>query len=249
MWSDVIILSHFDLFKTFETFIYLFLCASSRGGGGEAHSTRVWRPEDILGRPILSFQHVGPGTELRPVSLPGKTSCWPSLWRQQNFWKAHQESLPMTIQVSYSHTLQARPGSFLQQLVTSLLLQRTLKKWVGQLDKRRAWLIWKWSLQPWAVQSLLVARFGLYWEYDIDCFSLWPSYSYPRHCSGNKFFYTAVSLDYHVQGSWFSSQQTTTTTTKRDGTTGKGACCQAWWSELDPWDAHGEGGWLPLIVL
>lgn len=34
----------------------------------------------------------------------------------------------MTIQVSYSHTLQARPGSFLQQLVTSLLLQRTLKK-------------------------------------------------------------------------------------------------------------------------
>lgn len=38
VWTSVIILSHFALFTAFEAFICLFLCASSQGWGGEAHS-------------------------------------------------------------------------------------------------------------------------------------------------------------------------------------------------------------------
>lgn len=83
MWMEgVIILSHFGLFKTFATFIdlFFFVCTSGRGGGGEAHSTLVWSPEDNLVQPVLSFQHGSPGIELWLVSFLVETSCWSSLW-------------------------------------------------------------------------------------------------------------------------------------------------------------------------
>lgn len=141
VWPNFIILSHFGLFKTFAIFIYLFFCVYKWQGWGR-------------GGPFNSFvesrRQFGTASSLLPAceswdwTLAGVLLSWNillvfTLASIKTSGRLIRIACPWpSISETHGHTLhkQARLGSFLQQLVISQLLQRTMRQRENLIDMK-----------------------------------------------------------------------------------------------------------------